>query len=314
MHILRRPDWALPERDASPRDVWLNRRALIAGLGLGAIAGPSFGAARWMGAAARNPDFADGGREITPLEISGDHNNFYEFGSSKRIARAARRLDTSEWTVAVDGLVDRPETFSTDDLIRHMPFEERVVRHRCVETWAFVVPWIGFPLEALLRRVGVKPEAKYIRFESFSDSKVARNQRQFWFPWPYSEVLTLEEATNPLAFMVMGAYGEVLPNQFGAPIRLHTPWKYGFKSIKSITKIELVDERPISFWEELQEDEYGFWANINPKVPHPRWSQKYDRDLATGDRIPTRLFNGYGEQVAHLYKGLEKKHGERLWR
>ena len=177
-----------------------------------------------------------------------------------------------------------------------------------------VVPWIGFPLSALLAEVGPQSGAKYVRFETFLDPDIARGQRQHWYPWPYTEGLTLEEAGNELSFMVMGAYGRVLHKVFGAPIRLHTPWKYGFKSIKSITRMTLTNERPVSFWEELQASEYGFWANVNPEVDHPRWSQATEEVLGTDERVPTKLFNGYGEQVAHLYEGLEADYGDRLWR
>lgn len=176
-----------------------------------------------------------------------------------------------------------------------------------------VVPWIGFELAALVAMAKPLSGAKYLRFETFLNPDIARGQRQHWYPWPYVEGVTIEEAANPLSFMVVGAYGRVLHDQFGAPVRLHLPWKYGFKSIKSITRISFTDQRPVSFWEELQSAEYGFWANVNPEVPHPRWSQATERDLATEERIPTLPFNGYGEQVAHLYAGMESE-GDRLWR
>ena len=177
-----------------------------------------------------------------------------------------------------------------------------------------VVPWIGFELRHMLALAAPLASAKFVRFETFLDPDVARGQRQHWYPWPYVEGLTIEEAANPLSFMVVGAYGRILHNQFGAPIRLHTPWKYGFKHIKSVTRITLTDTQPLSFWEELQAREYGFWANVNPEVPHPRWSQATERDIGTGETHPTELFNGYGEQVANLYAGKEATVGERLWR
>lgn len=177
-----------------------------------------------------------------------------------------------------------------------------------------VVPWIGFPLSALLARARPLGSAKFVRFETFQNPDIARGQRQFWYPWPYVEGLTVEEAANPLSFMVMGAYGKILHKPFGAPIRLHTPWKYGFKHIKSIVRISLTDEQPLSFWEELQAAEYGFWANVNPAVDHPRWSQATERVLGTDERVPTELFNGYGPEVAHLYEGMEAQVGDRLWR
>ena len=177
-----------------------------------------------------------------------------------------------------------------------------------------VVPWIGFPLPAFLALAKPLGSAKYVRFETFLDPSVARGQRQFWYPWPYVEGLTMKEAGNDLAFLVVGAYGKVLPHQFGAPMRLHLPWKYGFKSIKSLAKITFTEERPVSFWEELQSKEYGFWANVNPEVPHPRWSQASERVLGTDTRAPTEVFNGYGPEVAGLYAGLEAEFGDRLWR
>ncbi|GMG81776.1 protein-methionine-sulfoxide reductase catalytic subunit MsrP [Paralimibaculum aggregatum] len=333
MFHLKRPRWALPERAATPESVFRNRRAFLAGgAGLAAIGTTaaltgSLGvmmpeAAAAAGAPAspfepvppRNPAFANAGREVTPEEINARYNNFYEFGSHKRIHDAAEALKTEGWTVTVDGMVETPKTFGTDELLAAMPIEERVIRHRCVEAWSMVVPWIGFPLAALLKAVTPLGSARYVRFETFHDPDTATGQRQFWYPWPYVEGLTVAEAGNPLAFMVMGAYGKVLHKPFGAPIRLHLPWKYGFKSIKSITRITLTEERPVGFWEELQAAEYGFWANVNPEVAHPRWSQASERVLGTDERIPTQLFNGYGPEVAHLYDGLEAEHGDRLWR
>lgn len=177
-----------------------------------------------------------------------------------------------------------------------------------------VAPWIGFPLAKLVEEARPLGSAKYVRFETFLNPEVARGQRQHWYPWPYVEGLTMAEAMNELSFMVVGAYGKVLPKQFGAPMRLHLPWKYGFKSVKSIARMSFVEERPVSFWEELQSAEYGFWANVNPAVAHPRWSQETERVLGTERRVPTIKFNGYGPEVAQLYDGLEAKYGDRLWR
>ncbi|MEM1345772.1 MAG: protein-methionine-sulfoxide reductase catalytic subunit MsrP [Pseudomonadota bacterium] len=328
MRLLKRPRWRISEAKTTPEAVYLNRRALLAGAGglaaastLAAVSG--LGTPRSAGAAMplepfdpmppRNPAYADAGRPITGEDINTTYNNFYEFGSHKRIFEAAEALDTEGWQVQVDGLVETPTTFAAADLLKTMPMEERVLRHRCVEAWAMVVPWLGFELSALLARVAPLSSAKYVRFETFLDPGVARGQRQHWYPWPYTEGLTIEEAANPLSFMVMGAYGKVLHKPFGAPIRLHLPWKYGFKSIKSITRISLVEERPVSFWEELQSREYGFWANVNPEVDHPRWSQASERMLGTDERVPTLLYNGYGEEVAHLYKDMTSI-GDRLWR
>jgi methionine sulfoxide reductase catalytic subunit len=214
------------------------------------------------------------------------------------------------WTIKIDGMVEAEKTVDVDELIRAMPIEERLYRHRCVEAWSMTIPWTGFPLKSLVGFARPTASATYVRFETFYDPIMAPAQRQVWYPWPYIEGLTIAEANNDLAFLVMGAYGKTLHNQFGAPLRLATPWKYGFKSIKSIARITFTDERPASFWEEAQSSEYGFWANVNPEVAHPRWSQATERVLHTGEQVPTLLFNGYAEEVAGLYTGLD---GERLW-
>ncbi|MGB0499529.1 MAG: protein-methionine-sulfoxide reductase catalytic subunit MsrP, partial [Rubricella sp.] len=261
-----------------------------------------------------NPAFSDAGRPVTDEGLSSTYNNFYEFGSSKRIWREAQALEVDPWTIAIDGMVERPFEIGFEDLMSRVTLEERIVRHRCVEAWSMVVPWIGFPLSQLLEIAQPLSSARYVRFETFLDPDVAREQRATWWPWPYVEGLTIEEAANELSFVVTGAYGKELHKQFGAPLRLHTPWKYGFKHIKSIVKITFTDEQPLSFWEELQAREYGFWANVNPDVDHPRWSQATELMLGEDDRRPTLLFNGYGEQVAHLYTGMEERLGDRLWR
>ena len=201
-------------------------------------------------------------------------------------------------------MCDASQEIAIDDLIKRMQIEERLYRHRCVEAWSMTIPWTGFPLSKIVALADPKPEAKYVRFETFKDPKVAPGQRQIWYPWPYTEGVTVEEAKNDLAFMVTGAYGKSLLNQFGAPIRLALPWKYGFKSIKSIVRISFVAEKPKSYWEQLQGSEYGFWANVNPQVPHPRWSQATEEVIGTGNRVPTQLYNGYAEQVAGLYKDM----------
>lgn len=273
---------------------------------------PSAGDA-WTPPPPQNKAFADAGRPITAESLSATYNNFYEFGSHKRISERAQRLQTDEWPIIIDGHVEKPFKIEARELIAMMPNEERVVRHRCVETWSMTVPWIGFPLKSLVKMAKPLSRAKFIRFETFVDQSVAPGQRQPWHPWPYTEGLTLAEAANDLSFMVTGAYGKILHKQFGAPIRLHTPWKYGFKSIKSIVKISFVDQQPVSFWEELQAKEYGFWANVNPDVSHPRWSQATEQLLGEEERIPTEIYNGYGEQVAYLYNGMTGL-GDRLFR
>jgi sulfoxide reductase catalytic subunit YedY len=334
MKPIRKPRWQISENQVTPEAVfWNRRRILAAGGGLvaaGALAGPAGLLSRASPAAAalpdsgpgaaftpmppRNPEFADAGRAITDEDINSTYNNFYEFGSHKRIAEASKALDTEGWSVAIDGMVETPFEIGIDELMAKVDVEERIYRHRCVEAWSMVVPWIGFPMHRLIALAKPLSGAKYVRFETFHDPKIARGQRQHWYPWPYTEGLTMDEAANELALLVVGAYGKVLPTQFGAPMRLHLPWKYGFKSIKSIKRIRFTDERPVSFWEELQSREYGFWANVNPEVPHPRWSQATERVLGTDERIETVLFNGYGPEVAHLYDGLEAEFGDRLWR
>ena len=212
---------------------------------------------------------------------------------------------TDPWTVTIDGLVEAEMQLDADDLISKIGgLEERLYRHRCVEAWAMAVPWTGVPLANLVKLAKPRPEAKYLRMETFFDPRVALGQKQSWYPWPYVEGLTLEEATNELAFLATGIYGKPMPAQNGAPIRLVTPWKYGFKSIKSIRRFTFTETRPVSFWEQLNRREYGFWANVNPHVPHPRWSQKTERLLGTDKNVATQLFNGYGPQVAGLYDGM----------
>ena len=237
----------------------------------------------------------------TPLDLAAGYNNFIEFGSSKNIQHAAQALPLRPWTVVIDGLVEKPITLDIDDLLKRMPLEERIYRHRCVETWSMVVPWSGFALRHLLGLARPLSSARFVAFETFQNPDVATGQRAFWYPWPYTEGLSIDEADNELAFMVTGLYGKPLPKQCGAPLRLATPWKYGFKSIKSIIRISLVEDQPKTMWNQITPTEYGFWANVNPEVPHPRWSQAEERPLGTDTKVPTLLFNGYGEQVAHLY-------------
>lgn len=249
-------------------------------------------------------------RALTPEKINGAYNNFYEFGTSKYVASAAQGLKTRPWTVKVDGLVNNSLELDFDDLIKKFALEERLYRHRCVEAWSMTIPWTGFQLSDLVKLADPKPEATYVRFETGVAKSDAPGMRTSWYPWPYTEGLTIAEARNELAFLAVGTYGKVMPKQHGAPIRLAVPWKYGFKSIKSISRISFVDKRPDTFWEALQSSEYGFWANVNPDVPHPRWSQAYERVLDTGAQVPTQIYNGYGEQVAGLYKDIK---GEALF-
>ena len=315
MHVIRKPGWALPEREVTPEHLFMDRRRALGLVGAGAAA------AFWPGAAAgsqllaarypapRNDAYAVE-RALTPEDTVTSYNNFYEFGSSKQIARAARALELQPWEILIDGMVEQETKLDVTDLVARMQLEERVYRLRCVEAWAMTVPWTGFPMAELVKLAQPTSGARYVRMETFQDKAVAPGQRQFWYPWPYVEGLTLAEATNELAFLVTGLYGKPLPKQNGAPLRLAVPWKYGFKSIKSIVRFTFTDERPVNFWQELQASEYGFWANVNPEVPHPRWSQATERLVGSDERVPTRLFNGYGEYVAHLYDGMT---GERLF-
>ena len=244
-------------------------------------------------------------RPLTPYELATTYNNFYEFGSHKQIWKSAQKLPLHPWPIRIDGLVEKPITTDFLKLSQNFALEERWLRHRCVETWSMAVPWIGFPLRALVEFAKPRPEAKYLKMTSFLEPKFAAAQRQHWLPWPYVESITISEAINPLAMVAVGMYGKPLPPQNGAPLRLVLPWKYGFKSIKSIHEFTFVKERPIGFWEELAGSEYGFWANVNPNISHPRWSQKSEQQLGTNSRTPTTLFNGYSSFVAHMYKNLE---------
>ncbi len=313
--------WELPESMVTPQEVFLNRRQFVAAMGAGAAAtglglGPAQAAADPSASlypVKTNPLFKDPGRPVTPKEVNITYNNFYEFGTSKSISSAAEALKIRPWEVRIDGEVEKPFTIAFDDLLKKVTLEERVYRHRCVEAWSMVVPWSGFTLRQLVDLAKPLSSAKYVRFETFNDPDMAPGQRPSLFglggglPWPYVEGVTMAEARNDLSFMVTGAYGAPVPRSMGAPIRLHLPWKYGFKSIKSIVRVSFTKERPVSFWEQLQKNEYGFWANVNPEVAHPRWSQASERVLGTSERIPTELFNGYGEFVADLYKDLQNE-------
>jgi methionine sulfoxide reductase catalytic subunit len=320
MHAIRRRGWEIPERLATPEHVVFNRRAFLAASGAAALSlSPELALAQ------RLADLPDPTKDLYPVKrneayvldrpitdekINNSYNNFYEFGSAKTIAKAAQALRLRPWTIKIDGMVEKAQEIGIDDLIRKMPLEERLYRHRCVEGWSMAIAWSGFPFARLVELAKPLSSAKYVRMETFLDRSLASGQRQSWYPWPYIEGLTMAEATNELAFLVTGAYGKPVSKQMGAPLRLAVPWKYGFKSIKSIVRFQFTDQRPKSFWEALQGSEYGFWANVNPQVPHPRWSQAMEDLIGLSERRPTLLFNGYGDYVAHLYKGLEK---ERLW-
>lgn len=320
MHVIRRRSWEMPEHLATPEQVYLDRRAFMAtaaGAATIAMTGSAFGQriadipdpTAKLYPAKRNEAYTLD-RPLTDEKINANYNNFYEFGSSKNVTDAAKALRIRPWTIKIDGMVERPQEMGVDDLLAKMPIEERLYRHRCVEAWSMSIPWTGFALGKLVELAKPLSSAKYLQMETFKDAAMAPGQKQAWYPWPYTEGLTIEEATNELAFIAIGTYGHPMPKQHGAPLRLAVPWKYGFKSVKSIVRFSFTDKRPKTFWEGLQSNEYGFWANVNPEVSHPRWSQASEELIGTGTRRPTLLFNGYGEQVAHLYKGMDK---EALW-
>jgi len=247
-------------------------------------------------------------REVTEEKFSTAYNNYYEFNTSKDVVSQAQKLPIRPWTVSIEGMVEKPMKIDLDDLLKKMKLEERLYRHRCVEAWAMAVPWSGFAMKDFVEFAQPKSGAKYVVMQTVADKANMPGLRgnPFW-PWPYTEGLTMEEATNELAFLVTGMYGKPVPKQDGAPLRLAVPWKYGFKSVKSIVKFEFSDKRPKTFWEAVGPDEYGFWANVNPKVSHPRWSQATEEVLGAGKRVPTQLYNGYEEFVADLYKDLQKE-------
>ena len=333
---MRRKGWEIREQEATPEEVFFNRRKFLktagysgftaVGLLLGCghervfepfedasgeappPAGSGSGSStttppRSIYPAAQNPHFASLDRPLTIEAIAASYNNFYEFSTGKTdVAELASKFRSEPWKVEVGGLVRKPATFDLDDLLRMMPLEQRLYRHRCVEAWAMAVPWTGFAMKHLIDAVEPTVDARYVRMTTFLDTPTAPGQwgSPHW-PWPYVEGLSMEEAGNDLTMLVTGVYGHALPLQHGAPIRLVTPWKYGFKSIKSIGSIEFVSERPATFWNTLAPEEYGFVANVDPEVPHPRWSQSQERMLGTYEIRPTLAFNGYGDFVADLY-------------
>ncbi|MBB1492247.1 protein-methionine-sulfoxide reductase catalytic subunit MsrP [Paracoccus sp. MC1854] len=278
--------------DVTPEARFLNRRAFIAGLGVAAAA-PALAAVE----------------EPNSFEQITNYNNFYEFGFGKTDpAENAGQLTTDPWAVEVGGLVDRPGSYSVADLAPENAVEERIYRLRCVEAWSMVIPWMGVPLASVLDKVGVQPGARFVAFETLLRPEEMPEQRRRSMDWPYREGLRLDEAMHPLTILATGLYGKPMPNQNGAPIRLVVPWKYGFKSIKSIVKITLTDSQPVTTWQAMQPREYGFYANVNPQVDHPRWSQATERRIGAGlfgARQDTLMFNGYGDQVAQMYAGMD---------
>ena len=294
---MRRPRSADPRwSDVTPKSLFLSRRAVIAGAGAMALAGPA--RAGWS---VDEPP--------TALEAITSYNNFYEFGFGKDDPkRHAGAMTIDPWSIKIDGLVDRPGTYDLADVLKGQAIEERIYRFRCVEAWSMIVPWQGFELAGLLKRVGVQPGAKYVAFESLARPEEMPGVRKMNLDYPYVEGLRLDEAMHPLTLMATGLYGEPMPKQNGAPIRVIVPWKYGFKSIKSIVRISLMDREPPTTWNQLQPQEYGFYANVNPQVDHPRWSQASERRIGEGmfaKRRETLMFNGYADEVAGLYSGMD---------
>lgn len=317
-YIIIPPRWQLKEQKATPESCHLNRRQALqlGALGIGTVACERLGltqqpqrrtaAPRFFtgsGAVKRSPRYLLD-RPLTDEVVAGSYNNFYEFTTDKEeVGRLSRGLTVRPWTVAIGGLVERPLTLDLADLVKKMALEERLYRHRCVEAWSMAVPWIGFPLRDLVKLARPLSSARYVRFLSLARaSEMPGIRAQPWYPWPYFEGLSLAEAVNELAFCATGIYGHDLPPQHGAPLRLAIPWKYGYKSAKSVVRVEFLGDQPETFWHKIAPDEYSFESNVNPKVPHPRWSQQSERVIGTMERRPTLPYNGYGEFVAHLYK------------
>jgi sulfoxide reductase catalytic subunit YedY len=308
MLIKRRRGWELGENQATPEAAYLQRRSLVKAMGLGAasLALPGIASAQDKDPSAalypakRNDKYGVP-TPMTAEKLATTYNNFYEFGTDKSIWRDAQKLEVRPWTIKVSGMVEKPFEIGIDDLLAKVQLEERVYRHRCVEAWSMIVPWSGFPMRSLVELCKPTSGAKFVVMKTLSKPAVMREQRDPLYPWPYTEGLAMDEAMNDLTFIATGLYGKPIHKQNGAPLRLVAPWKYGFKNVKSIVSVEFTDKRPVSFWEKLQASEYGFWANVNPQVPHPRWSQATEKPLGSDNRIPTLLYNGYGEFVAGLY-------------
>ena len=299
--------------DITPKSLYINRRTFLATVPAALLAGRELlspsgraRAAQMMKIPNVTKGFATPGETPTPIDQITHYNNYYEFGTGKeQPATLAQKLRTSPWTVSIEGEVEKPVKLSLDDIMKAAPVEERIYRHRCVEAWSMVAPWAGYSLSALLKKVSPTSKAKYVAFETLYDSRVMLSSMQAGIDLPYVEGLRLDEAMHPLTLLCVGLYGDMLPPQDGAPVRIVVPWKYGFKSIKSIVKIKLVGKEPPTTWNIANSREYGFYSNVNPQVDHPRWSQATERRLGEFRRRPTLMFNGYGEQVASLYTGMD---------
>jgi methionine sulfoxide reductase catalytic subunit len=305
--------------EITPQSLYMNRRAFLKAAGIftgGALlaaCAPGAGNSQSSGDPSTVALYAGKTDELgNPLNSYDDitnYNNYYEFSTAKdAVAPLSKNFKPEPWSVEVSGLVSNPKTYTVDDLIKRFPPQDRIYRLRCVEAWSMVIPWQGFPLGSLLKEVQPTSEAKYVRFETLMDqSQLPAEADPNMYPWPYQEGLRLDEAMNDLAILATGLYGSPLPAQDGAPIRLIVPWKYGFKGIKAIVKIELVAEQPGTFWSEVAPNEYGFYANVNPNVPHPRWLQSSERRIGELNMRPTLMFNGYADKVAYLYQGMDLK-------
>ena len=309
----------IPSSEITSKEAFLSRRSFLTGaaaLGAGALALKEIPGLAHPSAVyadqklAATPSKYTVPDQQTPFAKATTYNNFYEFGTDKSDpARNAKTLHTRPWTVQVTGLVKQKQTLDVDTILKYRPLEERVYRHRCVEAWSMVIPWIGYSLSDFISAMNPLPSAKYVQFIS-DDKSSDMPDKPGGFDWPYSEGLRLDEAMNPLCLLTFGCYGQVLPNQNGAPIRVVTPWKYGFKNAKSIVKINFTDKQPHTLWNDMASNEYGFYSNVNPNVDHPRWSQAHERRIDASflpKTIPTQMFNGYGDQVASLYAGMDLK-------
>jgi sulfoxide reductase catalytic subunit YedY len=304
--------------EITDKTLYLERRRFLqvaAATGLTAAAGsllpslsrPSFGQAREKLEGVQKSAFSTD-EPLTPFEDITNYNNFYEFDTDKYSpAKLAKNFRTKPWAVVVEGEVERPAVYQLEDLVKPHALEERIYRLRCVEGWSMVIPWVGFPLGDVIKRFGPTSQAKFVQFTTLLDPEQMPGQRRSVLKWPYVEGLRMDEAMHPLTILAVGLYGEVLPNQDGAPLRLVVPWKYGFKSIKSIVKMRFVEQQPVSSWELAAPHEYGFYSNVNPDVPHPRWSQARERRIGEFSKRKTLMFNGYGDQVAQLYAGMDLK-------
>ncbi len=307
----------IPASEVTPKEFYLNRRKFLIGAGIAAgasVVGVKFSGLLSPGqtvSANTKLSYKPGpygtSEKQTPYNDITNYNNYYEFSTDKyEPAKLAASFTPTPWSVKVDGSVNKPKTFDIDALMK-MQLEERIYRMRCVEGWSMVIPWIGFPLKSLLDQVEPTSKAKYVEFTSLHDPKRFPGQQRDVLQWPYVEGLRLDEAMNPLTMLAVGLYGETLPNQDGAPIRLVVPWKYGFKGIKAIVRIRLVERQPVSTWTKAAPNEYGFYSNVNPNVDHPRWSQAKERRIGEFFKRPTLMYNGYGDYVAYLYKGMDLK-------